>query len=357
MSFENDTYYDFTYNDADKPFLHRWNYIINQETTLEIGRKGEISKEYTKLLEKQGIYYHGYFLYHENDQLSVINLYTGNRIGSPIPFLGDSQHFKYQTYYRFRKKNSDIIIIRRANMYCGNYNTGNLIELYQFPSGVLSFDINPINNSTIAIATEDSTLWLYDMVKEKILYSKKFQNAFNVSYSYDGKRILAYGKDVKLLNSYNLNTVDSISAQDLNLNQNTATPIQSVTFDETGSMMQISDGLTQSIWHYCKPNQDDYELISSNGCYSIKVKNKKYILWNNIINAREGRWEMPIENRNVKCFSDDNRYFVFYEFSKDSIAPWNYKIYDIIDQTTKSIVKVKESYGRDNIVLTKTHHI
>ena len=344
---DNTIFLDYTFDSRTQmPIKKSWDYMNNLVSASPEGTS--LSPSYVKWLKNSGIYHDGKILVHKDNYLYAVDLYTTQTVGKRIPFEGDQNQFQYGTLYKFCPKGTEVVIVRGKELFKGDYSNGEIVKLHDFPSGVSSFAYNPKNTDVIAVTSSDSMVWVYNVSRRMVLRSKKMlYNPNGVSFHPDGKRILVYGQDVKLL-SPNLTIADSISAKDLRLDFTLS--ISMAIFNEEGNRLFLDDGSVHSIWQLNAPHYD-YTMISKDGRYSVRKNRKKYILWDNVLNQRKGSWEILQDNNGVECFSEDGHFLVFHEFLVNNDRHWNYKVLSVEDGKVRDVVSENKSF--DKILLTK----
>ena len=333
----NNTFSDYTFEN-NIPYITTWDYMHDKEYTIDSEKLG-LSSTYLNWLTNLGRYNNGNLLTHRNNQLFSVNLTTQFIEGVPIPFEGDEKYAQLFTSYSYLPSGKEIIITKDSTLYIGNLQNGILTILYRFPSRITNYEINPRKSNIIALTCNDSTLWIYDTYQKKIIQNKKITtNPVGITYHPNGNKLLLYGSYLILL--YNdLTVADSISSEQAGTDD--LTNISFAKFNNSGNRLFIDNQKTQSIWQYNAPSFD-YEIISRDGMFSIKRFNNKFIIWDNDRNKRMSKWEIPTDNYDVLCFSEDNSHLAYYVYNNKK---WTYKVLKISDGRTYNVMTSDVRYN------------
>ena len=252
--------------------MYAWDFIHNNIDSVKDLESS--MPTYMKILESSGHVVNDNVINWENDLIYLNNIYSGISYGKAIPFKGDSKFFQYQTYYRLRPSGKDVIITKDSTLYIGNFNDGKLLVLCKFSSGISSFCFNPQNSNILALATNDSIVYLYNIEQKKIVtQSQKMDFIINgVTFHPEGKDLLVYGNGgLALLDRYlfpNIFLTESTKNFVLYILSN----ISNARFNDRGNRLFLGNEFIQTLWLY---NNSESPTPKLNSIETIRRKIKE----------------------------------------------------------------------------------
>ena len=139
-----------------------------------------------------------------DDGQLIVKDTNNNLIGKPIDVHEIlPSGFRYMSKYELSPSGSFVVFNYDNKIYLGNYEQGKVRPLFQAPSRIISFSVNPKNEQLIALLDESGWLYVYDMTRQDTIHNKCMGKLIHgITYHPDGFYLLAYGNgDILLLNS------------------------------------------------------------------------------------------------------------------------------------------------------------